>query len=409
MNTPELLNPKPPQTAAVLCLSLSMALASLGTSIANVALPTLAVAFDTPFHNLQWVVIAYLVAITLFVVIAGRLGDVFGRQRTLVFGLILYSLAAALCCLAPSLWMLVAARAIQGIGAAFLMTLSVALVREAVGIERVGRAMGVLGTMSAVGTALGPPLGGLLIGLFEWRAIFLILAIIGLLAAGLALRSLPSVAPVKTSSRITVSALRDSDVLRALTANLLVANMMMATLLVGPFYLAVALDLQEAIVGLVMSVGPVLSICTGVPSGRLVDKWGARRVLTLGLCALAAGAFLLALLPPIFGLVGYITAIAVLSPGYQMFQSANNTMVMADVPADERGAVSGLLGLTRNLGLISGASVMGAVFSFVVGTDAIEDAASGAIVDGLRVTFLLGALSILFALWVTRRHALDQV
>lgn len=111
------------------------------------------------------------------------------------------------------------------------------------------------------------------------------------------------------------------------------------------------------------------------------------------------------MLPATFGVAGYIAAIAILTPGYQMFQSANNVMVMADVSADQRGAVSGLLGLSRNIGLISGASVMGAVFSAGVGSTAIEEAAEAAIVDGLRITFMLGGLSILIALWLTRRLA----
>ena len=151
-----------------------------------------------------------------------------------------------------------------------------------------------------------------------------------------------------------------------------------------------------------MTVGPVISIGIGVPSGRLVDTWGAQRVRSLGLLTLAAGALALSTLPEMFGVVGYIAAIAVLTPGYQMFQSANNTMVMAEVPADQRGAVSGLLGLSRNIGLILGASAMGAIFSLGVGTSAIENAASGAIADGMRLTFMVAGASMVGALWFTR-------
>ena len=409
MKTPELPKQKIAQHGAPLCLALSMMLASLGTSIANIALPTLASDFGVPFHQVQWVVIAYLVAITLFVVIAGRLGDVLGRQRMLVLGLVLFSLASALCGLASGLWMLVAARTLQGIGSAFMMTLAIALVRETVGTERVGRAMGLLGTMSAIGTALGPSLGGVLIRWAGWPAIFLVLVPVGLLAAGLALRFLPPVAPAEKMPRLNLSALGESGVLAGLSANLLVANVMMATLLIGPFYLAVALGLRETIIGLIMSVGPVISICTGVPSGQLVDSWGARRVLTLGLGFVAIGAIALSTLPAMFGAVGYIAAIAILTPGYQMFQAANNAMMTANVPVDQRGAVSGLLSLSRNIGLISGASFMGAVFTVGVGSSAIEDADYGAILDGMQTTFLLGGVSILIALWFTRLSAPDHI
>lgn len=389
---------------ALLCLSLSMLLASLGTSIANIALPQLALAFDAPFHQVQWVVIAYLAALTLCAVFAGRLGDMFGRQRMLVAGLVLFSLASLLCALAPGLWLLVGARALQGVGAAFLMTLTIALVRETVSGDRVGRAMGMLGTMSAVGTALGPSLGGALLATFDWRMVFAVLVPIGLLATGLARRALtPGVAGAK-SSPIRFASLRDDHVWPSLIANLLVASVMMTTLIVGPFYLGLGLGLRAAMVGLVMSVGPVISILSGVPSGRLVDGWGPRRVLWVGLVAMAAGAFSLSALPALFGVGGYIAAIAILTPGYQLFQSANNTMVMAEVPPDQRGAISGMLSLSRNLGLVIGASAMGAVFAFGVGTSVIEEAASGAIADGMRLTFIVAGMLMAVALWITRRQ-----
>ncbi|PIL14307.1 hypothetical protein P775_26750 [Puniceibacterium antarcticum] len=386
-----------------------MLLASLGTSIANIALPTLALSFDAPFHRVQWVVISYLAALTLFVVLAGRLGDQFGRQRMLVLGLVLFSLTSALCGLASSLWMLIAARALQGVGAAFLMTLTIALVRETVGGARVGRTMGLLGTMSAVGTALGPSLGGLLIGQFGWPSVFLVLAPISLLAAGLAHSSLPAGPPSVKSPRIGPFALRANDIIPHLTANFLAANMMMATLLLGPFYLGFALGLPPAMVGLVMSIGPAISICTGVPSGRVVDTWGSPRILLIGLLALAAGSFALSALPVMFGVGGYITAIVILTPGYQLFQSANNTLVMADVPEDQRGAVSGLLGLSRNLGLIFGASVMGKVFSFGAGADHIENATSGSIAHGMQLTFVIAGTSVVAALWYMRRFPPNRV
>ncbi|OAN67946.1 MFS transporter [Sulfitobacter sp. EhC04] len=394
---------------ALACLSLSMLLASLGTSIANIALPTLAVAFEAPFHQVQWIVIAYLVALTLFVVLAGRLGDLFGRRRMLLLGLVVFSLASALCGLAPSLWILVAARAVQGIGSAFLMTLTIAMVRETVNGGRAGRIMGLLATMSAVGTALGPSLGGLLIGLAGWPFVFFILVPIGLGAAGLAWWFLPSIAPGVTSPRRGFAALRETGVIPGMAANLLVANLMMATLLVGPFFLGFVLGLSPVSVGLVMSVGPVISICIGVPSGYLVDFWGAQRVLLIGLVGLAIGAFALSILPMKSGIVGYIAAIAILTPGYQMFQSANNTMAMANVPDAERGAVSGLLGLSRNLGLVGGASVMGAVFSFGAGAGSIEAAAPGAIGNGMQLTFMIAGASMVAALWITRGLSRDVV
>ena len=155
-------------------LSLSMLLSSLGTSIANVGLPTLALAFGASFPQVQWVVLAYLLAITTLIVSVGRLGDLVGRRRLLLGGILLFTLASVLCAFAPTLWLLIAARAVQGLGAAVMMALTMAFVGELVPKSRTGRAMGLLGTMSAIGTALGPSLGGVLISALGWRAIFLV-------------------------------------------------------------------------------------------------------------------------------------------------------------------------------------------------------------------------------------------
>jgi MFS family permease len=145
---------------ALASLSLSMLLSSLDTSIANVALPTLAKTFTASFQAVQWVVIAYLLAITTMIVSVGRLGDIIGRRRLLLAGIVLFTAASALSGVAPTLWLLIMARAVQGLGGAIMMALTMAIVGETVPKAKTGSAMGMLGTMSAVGTALGPSLGG---------------------------------------------------------------------------------------------------------------------------------------------------------------------------------------------------------------------------------------------------------
>lgn len=131
-----------------------MLLSSLGTSVANVALPKLAQAFTASFQEVQWVVLAYLLAVTVPIVSVGRLGDIIGRRRLLLSGIFLFTAASVLCGMAGSLWILTAARALQGLGAAVMMALTVAFVGDAAPEARTGTAMGLLGTMSSVGTAL---------------------------------------------------------------------------------------------------------------------------------------------------------------------------------------------------------------------------------------------------------------
>ena len=109
-----------------------MLLSSLGTSIANVALPTLAQVFAASFQEVQWVVLAYLLAITTLIVSVGRLGDLTGRRRLLLAGIFLFTVASVLSGLAPTLGLLIAARAVQGLGAAIMMALTMAFVAEAV-------------------------------------------------------------------------------------------------------------------------------------------------------------------------------------------------------------------------------------------------------------------------------------
>ena len=180
--------PAPSVRWVLASLSLSMLLSSLGTSSANVALPALADAFGASFQAVQWVVLAYLLAITTLIVSVGRLGDIVGRRRLLVAGIALFTVASVICGLTPGFALLIAARAVQGIGAAIMMALTMAFVGEAVPKARTGSAMGLLGTMSAVGTALGPSLGGALIAGPGWRAIFLVNVPLGLVALFLAHR-----------------------------------------------------------------------------------------------------------------------------------------------------------------------------------------------------------------------------
>lgn len=450
----------PSARGALSALSLSMLLSALGTSIANVGLPSLAQAFGASFQEVQWVILAYLLVLTSLVVGAGRLGDLTGRRRLLLTGLLLFTSASAASGLAPTLGLLIAARAAQGLGAAIMMALTLAFVGETVPKERTGRAMGLLGSMSAIGTALGPSLGGALIAGFDWPALFLVAVPPGLLAALLAYRYLPADRPRPQTGRggfdipgtlllaltlaayalamtlgrgsfgslnlalllaaaigagmfvlaerkaasplIRLATLRDPALGASLAMSSLVSTVMMATLVVGPFYLSRALGLEAALVGIALSAGPLVVALCGVPAGRLTDRFGARRLTVVGLATMAAGAALLALvptlMPAITGVAGYIGPIAVLTAGYALFQTANTAGVMAEVPQDRRGAISGLLTLSRNLGLVSGASAMGAVFALGSGAGDIATASPEAVATGMQVSFAVAALLVLAAL-----------
>ncbi|PKA68609.1 putative MFS family arabinose efflux permease [Pseudomonas baetica] len=436
---------------ALTSLALSMLMPSLDTSIANAGLPTLAAAFDATFQQVQWIVLAYLLTITTLIVSVGRLGDALGRRRLLLIGIGIFTSASLACALAPGLGWLIGARAVQGLGAAIMFALTVALVADAVPKTRAGSAMGLLATMSATGTSLGPSLGGLLMAHVGWQSIFLLNVPLGLLNAWLVYRYLPADRSASTrvafdylgsgvlvltlaayalamtlegytlalllsslcgaglfimvekkakAPLLRLSLFADLRLSGSLALTLLVTTVMMTTLVVGPFYLSRGLGLTGAMVGLVLSVGPLLAALGGVPAGRLVDRFGARRVVPGALLGLVCGCGLLALLPMSLGVFAYVLPMVVIASGYALFQAGNNTGLMAGVSQDQRGVVSALLGLARNLGLITGAAVMGAVFAVATGDP--TEAPAAVIGSGLHATFGVATALMIMALIISR-------
>ncbi|WP_371850794.1 MFS transporter [Pseudomonas sp. Irchel s3a18] len=455
-NTAEGAKPTPAARWALASLSLSMVLPSLDTSIAHAGLPTLARAFDASFAQVQWIVLAYLLAITTLIVSVGRLGDLVGRRRLLLVGIGIFTGASLACGLASTLGWLIAARAVQGLGAAIMMALTVALVADTVPQARTGRAMGLLGSMSALGTTLGPSLGGVLIASVGWQAIFLVNVPLGIISLLLAWRYLPVDRPRTPRNKaafdavgtlvlaltlaayalamtlgqghfgalngilllaaacgvglfawvesrgeaplVCLALLRNRSLSAGLAMSLLVSTVIMSTLVVGPFYLARGLGLDALAVGLVLSAGPCVAALTGVPAGRIVDRFGARRVTVFGLVSMALAASALAMLPAHLGIAGYVVPMMGLTASYALFQTANNTLIMDGVSAQQRGVIAGLLSLSRNLGLITGAAFMGAVFALGSGVSDLTRAQPQAIGTGMQITFAVAVVLIMVAL-----------
>lgn len=452
-------SPDRTRIAALAGLSLAVLLSTFNTSIVNVALPTLSRVFGASTQAVQWTVISFVLAITTLIVSVGRLADIVGRKRLLLSGVALFTVAAGACAFASSLGWLIGFRFFQGIGAAAMMALSVALIGELAPTEKAGRVMGLLGSMSAIGTALGPALGGLLIAAFGWRAIFLASVPLGAATWILLVRSLPAdrfaraarrddfdawgtlllaaslaayalaltrqrsgfgaanfallaLAAVgaalfvrtqrrSTSPWLTMELLRDGALRGGLTMSLLVGAVMMSTLVVGPFYLAQALEVRAGTMGLVLAVGPVMAALVAGPAGRWVDRIGTRQTTIGGLGVAATGCLALALLPERSGVIGYVIPVAVMTAGYAVFQTANNTAVMRAAGREQRGLIAGVLNLSRNLGLLTGASFLGGVFAF-----AAERAASPgpeSVGFATRATFAAATAFIVAALALSLR------
>lgn len=333
-----------------------------------------------------------------------------------------------------------------------MMALSMALLGKTVSKARNGSAMGLLGTMSALGTALGASLGGFLIAQAGWPAMFMINVPLGALTFVLAWRYLPAdrspihhasdgfdplgtlllvlaltayalamtlgggfewpllltaliagglfvqVETRMASPLVRLAMFRQPGLSAGLAMSALVATVMMTTLVVGPFYLADGLGLGAAQTGLVMSVGPLLAALAAPPAGQLTDRYGARRILTMGLTSMALGCLLLSVLPEASGITGYVVPMATLTLGYALFQTANNTSVMGTIAADQRGVMSGLLNLSRNLGLITGACAMGAVFAHGHTTPENVLPHPASVAAAMRITFAVALMLVFVAL-----------
>jgi len=439
-------------------------LASLGISIATVALPSLASAFSAGVQQVQWVVLAYLLAVTAVIVVAGRMGDLYGNRQVLIGGILLFTLASIGCAVAPTLGWLIAGRAVQGLGAATLMALPLSIAKTLIAKERLGTSMGLLGTMSAIGTALGPSVGGILIGEFGWRSVFMLLALGGSGLLVLAVTGIGKTAPTGNSARIDwagsawlsvallcfalsasggrvgvniapwmllllataallifirtelvvphplipVALARGRGIATSLSMNLVVATIMMSTLVVGPLFLSFGLGLSEAGTGLVMAAGPCAAALSGAPAGRLADRFGTDRTLLAGLLLASVGLCGFALLPILIGIPGYILAMVLMTPGFQLFLAANNTAAMNLAAEAHRGVLSGLLGLSRNLGLMTGASLLPLLFASLLNSRTLADNSAATISNAFSATFLsVAGLCVLTFLFAARERLRD--
>ena len=438
---------KPPRLA-IIALSGAVLLASMAVSITAIALPALSRAMDAPVAAVQWVVLIYLLSVTITIVLAGRCADLFGHRFILLTGLTIFTGSSLLCAIAPNLTTLIIARAIQGIGGAVLMALPVSILRGLVSSEHTGSAMGLLASMSAIGTALGPALGGLLIAGFGWRSAFILLTVCGFILLALAIRAIPASAQTQKARHgldlsgafllavvlllyalmasgqqstmglglsITIPAalvalvffimvevrspsplvplpvLRNPAISASLLTNWLISSVMMAMLVIGPLFLSFGLRLGEAQTGLVVAVGPVVAALAGVPAGRLTDRFGTKRILTTGLGAMSIALISMAYLPVHIGITGYIVSLIMLTPCFQLFLAGNNTAIMNAAPEDQRGIISGLMGLSRNLGFMTGASVMATIFITALGQEDLLHATVISVGSAFTITLLTAA------------------
>jgi len=404
---------------ATVCVGAFMG--QLDASIVALAFPTLQHDFHAPLGAVTWVGLTYLLVLVASVAAMGRLSDMVGRKLLYTYGFAVFIIGSALCGLAPNLLALDGFRVLQAIGAAMLQANSVAIIALAVPRRSLGRAIGIQGAAQAVGLALGPAVGGLLLAAGGWRLLFLVNVPVGLvgMVAGLLLipRSrdlaervrfdwpglvlfVPAVVAVMvaislgnhagwTSNFITGAAtlgvlLGGAFILRerrtpapmldtrlfksvpfsaGIASGLLSYLVMFGVLLVVPFFLERALGVGFARAGLELAVMPIALGLVAPFAGRLADKVGARPLTVAGMLLVSVTLATLAVGAP--GQGKLIAGLVLVGVGLGLFTPSNNAAIMAAAPRRESGVASGVLNMTRGMGTALGLALTGMVFGLV--------------------------------------------
>jgi EmrB/QacA subfamily drug resistance transporter len=412
----------------------------LDASIVTVALPTLQRTFHSSVGSVTWVGLSYLLVLVATVTAVGRFADMWGRKLLYVYGFLIFVVASAACGLAPDLALLCVFRAIQAIGAAMLQANSLAIIVVVVPSRALGRALGLQGAAQAIGLALGPTVGGLLLAAGGWRLIFFVNVPLGVFGAVAALMLVPRSqnllhrvgfdwlglalffpAVVTLLSAISLGATEGwgsplivglfvaAGVLgvlfvrrergagdpmldltlfrtRRFTAGIGSALgsylVLFGVLLLIPFYAERGLGLGVARAGLELMALPLALGLVAPLAGRLADHVGARSLTVSGMTLSAVGLLLLGLLRP--ETVGLLALLAAVGAGLGLFTSPNNAAIMGAAPAQQAGMASGVLNMTRGMGTALGLALTGLVFTLTGGDAGGATGGVGGAAEGMR-------------------------
>lgn len=403
---------------AVAAVCVGAFMGQLDASIVTVALPTLQHTFDASVGAVTWVGLSYLLVLVATVIAVGRFADMWGRKLLYVYGFVIFTLASVLCGLAPGLGALCGFRALQAVGAAMLQANSLAIIVLVVPGHALGKAIGLQGAAQALGLALGPSIGGLLLAAGGWRLIFFVnipFGVFGALAAILLVpRSRNLMARVRfdwtglgiffpavvallsaisfgaelgwSSSLIVglfvaavvlgglfiwherrdrdpmldLNLFRNADFSTGIASGMGSYLVMFGVLLLIPFYLERGQGLGSARSGLELMAMPLAFGIVAPFAGRLADRVGSRPLTVSGMALVALGLVLMGALRPSTGLL--LVLLGVVGVGMGLFTSPNNASIMGAAPGQQAGMASGVLNMSRGMGTALGLAVTGSVF-----------------------------------------------
>lgn len=429
-------------------------MSALDSSVVNVVLPVMRHELGTDVATIQWVVTVYLLVVSGLLLTFGRLGDLKGNRTMYLSGFAVFVLASVLCGVSAGVLELTVFRAMQALGAAMLFANSPAILTKIFPPTERGRALGLQGTMTYLGLVIGPPLGGWLTGLYGWQAIFFINVPIGLAAVLLGFAFIPADEPAPTDERfdpagaatfmlglvLLLLALNrghdwgwGSPALLGLAAAAVVllavflviersarcpmldlslfgartfsSSAVAATLsyvavytiiFLVPFYLIQGRGLAPGRAGLLLMAQAAVMAVVAPISGAVSDKIGPRWLTTSGMVLLASGLAGLSVAGRDTPLPFVVAALGTAGLGTGLFVSPNNSALMGAAPRHRQGIAAGVLALARNVGMVLGVGLAGAVFSTMLARGLAAGSAD-ALFAALRTSFIVAAAVALAA------------
>ncbi|MGA8817465.1 MAG: MFS transporter, partial [Xanthobacteraceae bacterium] len=433
-------------TLILLTMSLGVLIAQIDTSVVNLAVKEIGASLNAGVTALQWVVDAYNLVYASLLLTAGTLADLYGRRRIFALGIALFTLGSLVCGLAPNATVLVAGRAVAGLGAALEVPTSLAILAVAYpGAKQRAQALGIWASCNGLAFIIGPTLGGVLVESVGWRSIFLLIIPLCVLALGLTATAVPESSDPKGRSldvpgqALAVAALgalslaviegprwgwesfasvaafagsalaavlfvlrqRGADGAlvplpmfrnRVFSASLGIAAAMTfgmyAMLFLTPLYLQASRGDGALLAGVELLPMSVTFVIVSQLSGKIANAYGPRLPMTLGMAMMGLGLFMLALIPLDNSLWLVEAALLVIGCGLGLNTAPVNGVAVANVAAARSGTASGLVNTARMVGATLGVAVLGAIFATVAGGS--PDA--GHIIAGLPPAFIVGGI-----------------
>ncbi|EKO1913181.1 MFS transporter [Clostridium botulinum] len=439
-------------------------MACLDSSIVNVALPVMAKELSTSMAGIQQVVTSYLIVISAAILIFGRLGDIKGKTSVFKYGFIIFVLGSFLCGISTTLNFLIFSRIVQAIGAAMTMSTSQGIITHTFPPNERGRALGISGTSVALGTLLGPPLGGLIISVVSWEYIFLINVPVGLVAFIAAMKYLPK-DKVKSDQSLDIKGailfiisivalfsamlkgqqkgynhiniivpfiislicfivfiilelkienpMLDLSIFknRVFSVNIFSAFVMFIGIscinIIQPFYLQDVLKLSPGKTGLIMMAYPIVLSIVAPISGYLSDKMGSKKLTLAGIVVASIGLLCMVFLNEQSTFLMITLLLSVVALGNGLFQSPNNSLVMSSVEKTKLGIAGGVNALIRNLGFIFGVSISTTILynrmSYKIGYRVLNyvEGRGDVFIYGMRWVYFMAAVTCIIGFLVS--------